>query len=65
LKKLGNIPESDFRRTFNLGVGMVLAISPKKIGSVSQILRKLREPFYQIGRIVPRKSKRQPGVVYL
>ena len=65
LKKLGSIPESDFRRTFNLGIGMVLAISPSKIGFVSQILKKLREPFYQIGRVVPRKSKKQPGVVYL
>jgi phosphoribosylformylglycinamidine cyclo-ligase len=65
LKKLGNIPESDFRRTFNLGIGMVFIIPNKKIGFVSQILKKLREPFYQIGHIVPRKSKRQPGVVYL
>ena len=65
LKKLGNIPETDFRRTFNLGVGMVFVIPSKKIELVSQLLKKLREPFYQIGRVVPRKSKRQPGVVYL
>jgi len=64
LKRLGNIPEADFRRTFNLGIGMVLVVAPKKIGFVSQILEKLREPFYKIGRVIPRKSKRQP-VVYL
>ncbi len=65
LKRVGNIPEDDFRRTFNLGIGMVLVVAPKKIGFVSQILKKLREPFYQIGQVAPRKSKRQPGVVYL
>jgi hypothetical protein len=31
---------------------------------VSQILRKLREPFYQIGQVVPHSSK-TPRVSYL
>ncbi len=64
LQKLGNIPEDDFRRTFNLGVGMVFAISPKQIDLVSKTLEKLGEPFYQIGHVVARKSSRQPRVVY-
>jgi phosphoribosylformylglycinamidine cyclo-ligase len=65
LQRLGNIPEDDFRRTFNLGIGMALVISAKKIGFVSQILKKLREPCYQIGRVVELTSKRQPKVKYL
>ncbi len=65
LQKLGAIPESDFRRTFNLGIGMVLVVSPKRIGFVSQILKKLGEPFYEIGRVIPWKSKKQPRVAYL
>jgi len=65
LKGLGNIPEQDFRRTFNLGIGMVLVISPQKLGFVSQKLKKLREPFYRIGQVVPWKSKKQPRVAYL
>jgi phosphoribosylformylglycinamidine cyclo-ligase len=64
LKELGNVPVEDHRRTFNLGVGMVLVIAPQKIGVVSQILRKLREPFYQIGQVVPHSSK-TPRVSYL
>ena len=64
LKRVGNIPEPDFRRTFNLGVGMVLVVSPKKIGFVSQILKRQREPFHQIGRVVPWSSRRQPRVAY-
>lgn len=64
LQRLGNIPEADFRRTFNLGIGMVLIVAENKIGFVSQILKKLREPFSQIGRVIRTKSK-QPKVVYL
>jgi phosphoribosylformylglycinamidine cyclo-ligase len=63
LKRLGNLPEDDYRRTFNLGVGMVLVVAEKKFGFVSQILKKLREPFHQIGHIDHHKSK-QPKVVY-
>jgi phosphoribosylformylglycinamidine cyclo-ligase len=65
LQRLGNIPEDDFRRTFNLGIGLVAIISPGKIGFVSQILKKLREPCHQIGRVVELKSKRYPKVKYL
>jgi len=65
LQRLGNIPEDDFRRTFNLGIGMVLIVAANKFGFVSQILTKLREPFHQIGRVIPAKSKREPKVNYL
>jgi phosphoribosylformylglycinamidine cyclo-ligase len=64
LLRLGNIPEDDFRRTFNLGIGMVLIVAENKIGFVSQILKKLREPFSLIGRVIRSKPK-QPRVVYL
>ncbi len=63
LRRLGDIPEDDYRRTFNLGVGMVLVVAEKKFGFVSQILKKMREPFYRIGSIAVHKSK-QPRVVY-
>ena len=65
LARIGNIPETDFRRTFNLGIGMALIVAEKKLGFVSQILRKLREPFYEIGRVVLHKSSREPRVLYL
>ena len=57
-KRIGDVPEEDYRRTFNLGVGMVLVVAEKKIGFVSQILRKLREPFYRIGRVVEAVRRR-------
>jgi len=64
LKRLGDLPDEDFRRTFNLGIGMVLIVPPKKIGFVSQILKKLREPFYQIGHVISRRPG-HPRVIYL
>ncbi len=63
LKRLGNLPEDDYRRTFNLGVGMVLVVAEKKFGFVSQILKKMREPFHKIGQIDLHKTGK-PKVVY-
>jgi phosphoribosylformylglycinamidine cyclo-ligase len=57
LKKLGNVPDEDHRRTFNLGVGMVLVVSEKKLALVSQLLKKTREIFYQIGQVVAHSGK--------
>ena len=64
LKRVGEIPDEDFRRTFNLGIGMVLIVPARKIGFVSQILKKLREPFHEIGHVVAQRA-RQPKVHYL
>jgi phosphoribosylformylglycinamidine cyclo-ligase len=65
LKEVGNVPDDDFRRTFNLGIGMVFVVSRKKLGSVSKHLKKLREPFFEIGQVVAWRSKKQPRVAYL
>jgi phosphoribosylformylglycinamidine cyclo-ligase len=64
LQKLGAIPEDDLRRTFNLGVGMVLIVAAKKIGFVSQELKRIGETFYEIGRVVQSRSN-LPKVIYL
>jgi phosphoribosylformylglycinamidine cyclo-ligase len=59
LRKLGRIPEQDWRRTFNLGIGMIVAISPRRIRKAAKILGALREPWYHIGDVI-----RGRGVVY-
>jgi phosphoribosylformylglycinamidine cyclo-ligase len=59
LRKIGRIPEHDWRRTFNLGIGMIIVISPRRLKDVARILGSLREPFYQIGEVV-----RGRGVAY-
>jgi phosphoribosylformylglycinamidine cyclo-ligase len=52
LRRIGDIEQQDWRRTFNLGIGMVLVISPQKVPKTTAILRKLREPFHTIGEVV-------------
>ena len=59
LRKIGRIPEHDWRRTFNLGIGMILVVSPRKLKEASRLLGSLREPFYKIGEVI-----RGRGVVY-
>jgi len=63
LRRLGNIPEDDYRRTFNLGIGMVLAVSRAQSRRSEEVLRKMGEPFYAIGNVVRRK-RGGPRVVY-
>jgi phosphoribosylformylglycinamidine cyclo-ligase len=62
-RRLGNIPKADYRRTFNLGIGMVLAVSRAQSRRSEEVLRKMGEPFYAIGKVVRRK-RGGPRVVY-
>jgi phosphoribosylformylglycinamidine cyclo-ligase len=63
LRRLGSIPEDDYRRTFNLGIGMVLAVSRAQSRRSEETLLELGEPFYAIGKVVRRK-RGGPRVVY-
>ncbi len=63
LRRLGNMPEADYRRTFNLGIGMILAVPLPKLRRAEAILRELGEPFNLVGRVVEQK-RRGPRVVY-
>jgi len=52
LRSIGRIPEHDWRRTFNLGIGMIMVVSENGLKSASKVLRSLREPWYRIGQVV-------------
>jgi len=52
LRRLGNIPDDDYRRTFNLGIGMILAVSPRHLRRVETLLTSVSEVPIRIGRIV-------------
>ena len=52
LQKLGNIPQDEMLRTFNMGIGMILVVPPKKFKRVQTILDRVNEKGYTIGRIV-------------
>jgi phosphoribosylformylglycinamidine cyclo-ligase len=63
LRRVGNIPEADYRRTFNLGVGMILAVPARGAARAEAILDKAGESAFRIGAVVPQK-RRHPRVEY-
>lgn len=63
LRRLGNLPDDDYRRTFNLGIGMLLAVSRAQFRRAENLLRKMGEPFFAVGEVVAQK-RRGPRVVY-
>ncbi len=52
IASLGSVPQDDMLRTFNMGIGMILVTTEADLDAVARVLRKRREAFWQIGRIV-------------
>jgi phosphoribosylformylglycinamidine cyclo-ligase len=55
LRRIGNIPEDDLRRTFNTGIGMVLVVGSAQAAKVGRIIAKLGEAYAVIGSVMSRK----------
>lgn len=51
LKQIGNVPDEDWRRTFNLGIGMIFVIAERDLSAAAKVLKKLKEPWYRIGHV--------------
>src|SRR5205809_1947850 len=51
LARHGKIDAGELLKSFNMGVGMILVVPPKKVKSVEADLKKHREKFFRIGRI--------------
>ena len=52
IQKLGKIDDEEMYRVFNMGIGMVLIVSPFVADAVIRRLRKLGQPAYLIGEAV-------------
>ena len=63
LKRIGRVPEDDYRRTFNLGVGMILVVPARGANRAEKLLGRLGETPFRIGEVVARKRGR-PRVEY-
>jgi phosphoribosylformylglycinamidine cyclo-ligase len=61
MQGIGNVPDADMMRTFNMGIGMVLVVPLKKFKRVQSVIEKCGEKPYLIGRIVKGDRK----VVYV
>ncbi len=52
LRDLGQVPQDEMMRTFNMGIGLIAAIPAAKFTRAKNLLGRAEEKFYVIGRIV-------------
>jgi phosphoribosylformylglycinamidine cyclo-ligase len=52
LQQLGNVPQEEMFRTFNMGLGMLLVVPSKKFKKAQTVLERAGEKAFTIGRIV-------------
>lgn len=62
LRQLGQLGMEDCWNTFNMGLGMVLAVAPENLMTVQQRLDQAGQVAYQIGQLVQRPSN-QPQIL--
>jgi phosphoribosylformylglycinamidine cyclo-ligase len=53
MQAIGNVPESEMYRTFNMGVGMVIACAAADVAAIKEQLSQRGEQCYEIGRVAP------------
>jgi phosphoribosylformylglycinamidine cyclo-ligase len=57
LQALGNVPQDEMMRTFNMGIGMLLVVPAKKFKKAQSLLERAGEKAYTVGRIVKGERK--------
>lgn len=57
LQQLGNVPQEEMLRTFNMGLGMLLVVPLAKFKKTQSVLERVGEKCYTIGRIVKGERK--------
>jgi phosphoribosylformylglycinamidine cyclo-ligase len=55
LRKIGQVPEEDWRRTFNLGVGMIFVVPHAKLAAAERAFKKAGEKPWVIGEIIKQR----------
>jgi phosphoribosylformylglycinamidine cyclo-ligase len=53
IERLGRVPADEMLRTFNMGLGMLLIASERNGGRVTALLKKMKERFCVVGRVIP------------
>jgi phosphoribosylformylglycinamidine cyclo-ligase len=52
LQRLGEVEEHEMRRTFNLGVGLVVAVRPEDAQAVADAIRGAGESVWTLGKVI-------------
>jgi phosphoribosylformylglycinamidine cyclo-ligase len=55
IRSIGDVPEADWRRTFNLGVGMIVVIPERKISKAMRRLNRAGEKPWIIGEVTEQR----------
>ncbi len=57
IERCGRVPLDEMFRTFNMGLGMLLIVPQREAGHVAEFLKKRKESFCIVGRIVRGRPK--------
>ena len=57
LRQLGNVPQEEMLRTFNMGLGMLAVVPLAKFKKAQTVLERVGEKAYTVGRIVKGERK--------
>lgn len=57
LQQLGNVPQEEMLRTFNMGLGMLLVVPSAKFKKAQTVLERVGEKAYTVGRVVKGERK--------
>ena len=57
LRELGNVPQDEMLRTFNMGLGMLLIVPLAKFKKAQTVLERVGEKAFTVGRIVKGERK--------
>ena len=67
IRELGQVPQDEMMRTFNMGVGLIAVVKADKFAKTKALLNRAEEKFHVIGRIVKadKNDKTGPRVHYV
>ena len=58
LRAIGNLASADYRRTFNLGIGMVVVVSKRNLSKAWALLDRMGERSFDIGLVLKARQRR-------
>lgn len=64
LQDIGKVPEDDWRRTFNLGIGMIVCVPATGVEKAKKALVNANFAPVEIGKVVKGKKSDKPKVLY-
>jgi len=57
IQSKGNVPEDEMFKTFNMGIGLCLVVSPEEVERAEAVLSECGEKVYRIGKITEGKGR--------